>query len=108
MAVTMIFAVIQTGGKQYRVAKGDSLKIEKLSGDFKKGDVVTFDKVLLHDDGVKTTIGSPFIADAAVQAEITDIGRHPKVEVVKYKAKSRYFKLRGHRQPYMKVKIHSL
>lgn len=104
----MTFSVIETGGKQYKVAKGDSLKIEKLSGDFKKGDAVTFDKVLLQDDGVNTKIGSPYIADAKVQAEILDISRYPKVEVVKYKAKSRYFKLRGHRQPYMKVKIHSL
>lgn len=101
----MKFAVIETGGKQYKVAEGDSIKIEKLSGDFKKGDVVTFDKVLLQDDGTNTTIGSPYIVGAKVPAEITDIGRYPKVEVVKYKAKSRYFKLRGHRQPYMKVKI---
>lgn len=102
------FAVIETGGKQYKVAEGNSIKIEKLSGDFKNGDAVTFDKVLLSDDGTSTTIGFPYIADAKVQAEITDIGRHKKVEVVKYKAKSRYFKLRGHRQPYMKVKINSL
>ncbi|KKU77480.1 MAG: 50S ribosomal protein L21 [Parcubacteria group bacterium GW2011_GWA2_47_64] len=101
----MNFVVIETGGKQYKVAEGDSIKIEKLSGDFKKGDTVTFDKVLLSDDGTSTKIGSPYIADAKIQAEITDIGRHKKVEVVKYKAKSRYFKLRGHRQPYMKVKI---
>ena len=103
----MAFSVIETGGKQYKVAEGDSIKIEKLSGDFKKGDVVTFDKVLLTDDGANTVVGAPYIADAKVQAEIIDISRHPKVEVVKYKAKSRYFKLRGHRQPYMKVKIAS-
>lgn len=101
----MTIAVIETGGKQYKVAAGDSIKIEKLSGDFKKGDVVTFDKVLLQDDGTKTVVGFPYIGGANVQAEIIDISRHPKVEVVKYKAKSRYFKLRGHRQPYMKVKI---
>ena len=101
----MLFVVIETGGKQYKVAAGESIKIEKLSGDFKKGDTVTFDKVLLQDDGTTTTIGAPYIADAKVQAEIVDIRRYPKVEVVKYKAKSRYFKLRGHRQPYMKVKI---
>lgn len=104
----MIFAVIETGGKQYKVAEGDSIKIEKLSGDLKKGDVVTFDEVLLKDDGTKTMVGAPYITNAKVQAEIVDISRYPKIEVVKYKAKSRYFKLRGHRQPYMKVKIHSL
>jgi large subunit ribosomal protein L21 len=101
----MTFAVIETGGKQYMVKEGDSFKIEKLSGDFKNGDVITFDKVLLQDDGAATAVGAPYISNAKVQAEITDIGRSKKIEVVKYKAKSRYFKLRGHRQPYMKVKI---
>lgn len=101
----MQFVVIETGGKQYKVVAGESIKIEKLSGDVKKGDVVTFDTVLLQDDGTNTTIGAPYIADAKVQAEIVDISRYPKVEVVKYKAKSRYFKLRGHCQPYMKIKI---
>ena len=101
----MNFAVIETGGKQYKVAEGDSLKIEKLSGDYKKGDVVTFDKVLLSDNGTTTTVGAPYISNAKIQAEIVDISRYPKVNVVKYKAKSNYFKLRGHRQPYMKIKI---
>ncbi len=100
-----MFVVIETGGKQYKVAEGDSIKIEKLSGDYKKGDVVTFDKVLLSDNGTETTIGAPYIAGAKVQAEIVDISRYPKVNVVKYKAKSNYVKLRGHRQPYMKIKI---
>mgnify|MGYP001571493695 CR=1 FL=1 len=99
------FVVIETGGKQYKVAEGDSIKIEKLSDTLKKGDVVTFDKVLLSDDGASTTIGTPYIAGAKVQAEITEAGRGRKIEVIKYKAKSRYFKLRGHRQPYMKVRI---
>ena len=100
----MTFVVIETGGKQYKVAVGETLKIEKLTG-FKQGDVVTFDKVLLQDDGSKTEVGMPYIAGAKVQAEITEEGRGQKIEVIKYKAKSRYFKLRGHRQPYMKVKI---
>lgn len=101
----MTFVVIETGGKQYKIKEGDSIRIEKLSGELKKGDVVTFDKVLLQDDGANTTVGAPYIADVKVQAEITEVGRGRKIEVVKYKAKSRYFKLRGHRQPYMKVKI---
>lgn len=101
----MNYAVIQTGGKQYLVTEGDSIRIEKLSDTLKKGDVVSFDKVLLQDDGTNTTVGAPYIADAKVQAEITEAGRSKKIEVVKYKAKSRYFKLRGHRQPYMKVRI---
>ncbi len=104
----MTFVVIETGGKQYKVAAGESIKIEKLSGDFKEGDTVTFDKVLLQDDGTNTTIGAPYIADAKVQAEITEAGRGKKIEVIKYKAKSRYFKLRGHRQPFFKVRIEKI
>ena len=106
--LSTMFAVIQTGGKQYLVKAGDSIRIEKLSDTAKVGETVSFDRVLLQDDGAKTTVGSPYIAGAAVQAEITEAGRGKKIEVVKYKAKSRYFKLRGHRQPYMKVKIASV
>ncbi len=104
----MSFAVIETGGKQYLVRAGDSVRIEKLSDTAKVGDPVTFETVLLQDDGAKTALGAPYIAGAKVQAEITEAGRGKKIEVVKYKAKSRYFKLRGHRQPYMKVKIASV
>ena len=101
----MTFAVIETGGKQDKVKEGDSIRIQKLSDSLKKGDVVSFDKVLLQDDGTNTVVGAPYIAGAKVQAEITESGRGKKIEIIKYKAKSRYFKLRGHRQPYMKVKI---
>lgn len=99
------FAVIATGGKQYQVSAGDVLKIEKIKGEFKEGDKISFDKVLLVDDGKDTTIGSPYIAGAKVEAELKEIGRAPKIDVIKYKAKSRYFKKRGHRQPYFKIRI---
>jgi len=99
------FAVIKTGGKQYQVTVGDALKIEKIKGNFKLGDKIVFDKVLLVDDGKNTTIGAPYIDGAKVEAEIIEISRAPKVVVIKYKAKSRYFKKRGHRQPYFKIKI---
>src|SRR3989344_825077 len=66
---TTEFAVIQTGGKQYKVKAGDSLKIEKLPGDHKKGDKIVFDKVLLVDDGENTSIGMPYIDGAKVEAE---------------------------------------
>lgn len=101
----MEFAVIQTGGKQYKVSKGDLLTIEKLSGTHKVGDKVVFDKVLLVDDGSNTSIGTPFIPQASVMGTITDIGRAQKVMVVKYKQKSRYLKRNGHRQPFFKIKI---
>jgi large subunit ribosomal protein L21 len=101
----MEFAVIQTGGKQYKVSKGVTLAIEKLKGEHKEGDKITFDKVLLVDDGKDTTIGTPYIDGAQVNAEITKIGRGKKILVVKYKQKSRYLRRAGHRQPFFKVKI---
>ena len=101
----MEFAVIQTGGKQYKASKGAVLTIEKILGEYKKGDKVAFDKVLLVDNGTDTTIGTPFIDGAKVEAEITEIGRAKKVLVMKYKQKSRYLKRNGHRQPFFKVKI---
>jgi large subunit ribosomal protein L21 len=107
------FAVIATGGKQYIVSEGDLLKIEKIKkpvektgrGEFKVGDAVVFDNVLLTDNGSDTTIGTPYISGAKVSAEITKINRAKKVVVIKYKAKSNYFKKRGHRQPFFEVKI---
>ncbi len=102
------FAVIKTGGKQYKVSAGDSLKIEKIIGEYKVGDSVVFDKVLLVDDGENTTIGTPFIDGASVSAKIEEIGRHQKVTVIKYKQKSKYFKKNGHRQPFFKVLIEKI
>jgi len=104
----MEFAVIQTGGKQYKVSKGGFLSIEKIKGEYTKGDKVSFDKVLLVDDGKDTTIGTPYIKGAKVNAEIVEIGRARKILVVKYKQKSRYLRRHGHRQPFLKVKITSI
>jgi large subunit ribosomal protein L21 len=106
--ITMEFAVINTGGKQYRVSSGDTIKIEKIKGDFKVGDKVVFDKVMLHESGKDTTIGTPFIAAAKVEGTLAEIGRNKTVDVVKYKQKSRYFKKNGHRQPWFKVKIDTI
>ena len=102
------FAVIQTGGKQYKVSVGDTVQIEKLAGEHKTGDKITFAQVLLVDNGKDTTIGNPYINGAKVEAEIVDIGRAPKVLVVKYKPKSRYLIRQGHRQHFFKVKITSI
>lgn len=104
----MEFAVIQTGGKQYKVKVGDEIKIEKISGDYKEGDKVVFDKVLLVDNGSDTTIGTPYIDKAKVTGTITKVGRLAKVNVIKYKQKSKYFKKNGHKQPYFQVKIEGL
>ncbi len=101
----MPLIVIETGGKQYAVEPGTTIKIEKLPGGLIVGDTVTFDKVLLVDDGAKTTIGAPYIEGASVTATLSGEGRNKKVTVIKYRPKSRYFKKRGHRQPHMVVKI---
>lgn len=106
----MNYAVIKTGGKQYVVAPGDLVTVEKLgrgaaTQDLKKGDPVTFSEVLLTDDGKTTTIGTPSVKGATVTGTVYSVGRSKKIEVVKYKAKSRYLKRRGHRQPFVKVKI---
>lgn len=103
----MAFAIIETGGKQYRVSEGAVFATEKITG-AKEGADVSFDKVLLVDDGTQTRIGTPFVEGAQVKATVVEEGRGKKIEVVKYKAKSRYFKLRGHRQPFMKVRVVSL
>jgi large subunit ribosomal protein L21 len=109
------FAVIFTGGKQYKVSEGGLVSIEKIKTDnkgdnieYKKGDKLSFDKVLLVDDGKDTTIGTPYIKGAKVDAEIVEIGRARKILVVKYKQKSRYLKRNGHRQPFFQVKITSI
>ena len=102
------FAVIETGGKQYQVKSGDVITIELLPGEMKAGDKVTFDKVVLVDDGSNTTIGTPYITGAKVEAIYKATGRLPKVTVIKYKQKSRYFKKNGHRQPFSKIKIDAI
>ena len=102
------FAIIETGGKQYLVSEGDSIRIEKLAGEHKEGRTVIFDKVLLVDNGKDTSIGEPYITGAKVSGEIQKMDRARKVVVIKYKAKSNYFKKRGHRQPYFDVKINSI
>jgi large subunit ribosomal protein L21 len=103
----MTFAVIQTGGKQYKVSAGDILSVEKISG-HKEGDKITFDKVLLSDDGSTTKVGTPYVSGAKVSATIVEEGKGDTKIVVKYMPKSRYFKKNGHRQPYMKLKIDSI
>ena len=105
---TSDFAVIKTGGKQYKVAAGDTLKIEKIDGEFNAGDKVTFDEVLLVAQGDKVSVGTPTVEGATVTAEYVQGGRADKITVIKYKAKSRYFKKRGHRQPFTEVKISAI
>jgi len=99
------FAVIATGGKQYMVRVGDIVTTEIMGNEMKAGDTVSFDQVLLIDNGSTTTIGKPTIPGALVTAEFIEQGRAQKIDVIKYQPKSRYYKKRGHRQPFIKVKI---
>lgn len=101
-------AIIETGGKQYVVTDGTVLKVEKLNGSYKPGDAVTFENVLLTDDGAKVATGAPYLAGAKVSAEFIEEGRNAKVTVIRYREKSRSFKKNGHRQHYMKVRVIAL
>jgi len=99
----MTIAVIKTGGKQYKVKPNQQLKIEKIAG--KEGDKVKFETLLIADDAGKSIdIGAPKVTKK-VEAEILEQGRARKVNVVKFKSKTRYRRKYGHRQPYTKVKI---
>ena len=100
-----MYAVIETGGKQYRVQEGDVITIEKLNAE--AGDKVTFDKVLLMSDGKEVKVGTPYLAEA-VTGSVVENGKGKKVIIFKYKAKKDYRKKQGHRQPYTAVKIESL
>lgn len=101
-------AVIQSGAKQYLVKEGDVVSIENIKGVTGTGTKVNFDTVLLVADGDSVKFGAPHISGAKVAGEIVEEGRSDKVTVIRYRQKSRYFKKKGHRQPYTKVKITSL
>ena len=97
-----MYAVIQTGGKQYRVQQGDVIYVEKL--DAQEGDAVSFDVLLTGDDG-NVTIGTPCVSGAKVEGKVLKQLKSAKVVVFKYKAKKNERKKQGHRQPYTKVEI---
>lgn len=98
-----MYAVVRTGGKQYRVEEGRAVKVEHLPGEV--GDVVQLGDVLLMDDGDGITVGAPTISGARVLGTIAEQGRTPKVIVFRYKAKTRYRKKTGHRQHFTRVVI---
>ena len=97
-----MYAIIKTGGKQYRVQKDDVFKIEKINAE--AGDTVTFDEVIAVG-GDTLTVGTPFVEGTAVHAEVVEQGKNDKVIIYKYKAKKDYRKKNGHRQPYTLVKV---
>ena len=102
-----MFAIIKTGGKQYLVEEGKTLKVEKL--DQKEGDKVEFDALLVSDDeGKETKVGTPIVPNAKVTASIVGAGKDKKVTIIKYKPKSKYRRKAGHRQPYTQIKIEKI
>ncbi len=101
-----MYAVIKTGGKQYRVAAGDKLKVEKLAGEI--GSDVVIDKVLMLADGDKVTVGTPLVEGASVQATVVGHGRHDKVMIFKMRRRKHYRKTQGHRQDYTEIQIRQI
>jgi len=103
---TQMYAIIETGGKQYRVQEGDVVTIEKL--DVEAGQKVEFDKVLVLAEEGDLKVGAPYVEGAVVSGEVVENGKGKKVIIFKYKSKKDYRKKQGHRQPYTMVKIESL
>jgi len=103
MYIESMFAVIKTGGKQYLVSPGDKIKVEKLEAD--EGKEITFDQVLLVEKGKSVEIGNPLVKGVKVKAKVLKQDKAKKIIVFKYKAKKRYQKKMGHRQPFTEVEI---
>ncbi|TVQ86615.1 MAG: 50S ribosomal protein L21 [Chromatiaceae bacterium] len=98
-----MYAIIETGGKQYRVAAGDTLKVEKLV--VEEGASVDLDRVLLVADGDHVRLGQPFVEGARVSAEVAAHGRHDKVKIIKFRRRKHHMKRQGHRQWYTALRI---
>jgi len=101
-----MYAVIKTGGKQYKVHEEQVLRVEKLEGT--EGSELEFTDVLMYSDGENVTLGAPNVENAVVKAHILDQGRSKKTLVFKYKRRKGYRKMRGHRQHYTEIKIDSI
>ena len=101
-----MYAVVATGGKQYKVTVGETLRIEKIAGEV--GAEVAFDQILLASDGEELKIGQPVLEGAKVVAKIVEQDKAKKVLVFKYKRRKRYRKMQGHRQPFTAVKIEKI
>ncbi len=98
-----MYAIIETGGKQYRVQNGDQIAVEKLN--VEAGEAVVFDKVLVVGEGAEAKVGTPYVAGTTVEGKVVESGKGKKVIIFKYKAKKDYRKKQGHRQPYTLVEI---
>lgn len=101
-----MYAVVSSGGKQYKVREGETLRLEKLAGEL--GAPVSFEHVLLYSDGENVTIGRPVVGDIQVRGHIVEQGRAKKIIVFKYKKRKHYRRKQGHRQSFTAVKIDSI
>ena len=101
-----MYAVIRSGGKQRRVTPGDTLRVEKITGEV--GDTVTFDEVLLTGDGDRITVGNPTVENTRVSGVITRQGKAKKITVFKYKRRKGFRRNKGHRQPFTQVEIRNI
>jgi len=101
-----MYAIVDSGGKQYRVKEGDILKVEKLAGEV--GDNVSFDKILMFSDDENVNIGTPLLEDVTVNGHIVEQGKAKKIIVFKYKRRKRYRRKQGHRQQFTAVKIDNI
>jgi large subunit ribosomal protein L21 len=101
-----MYAIVNTGGKQYKIQQGDVLRVEKIPGEV--GSPVSFDKVLMFSDGENVNIGRPVLDNVAVKGHIVEQGKDKKVIVFKYKRRKRYRRKLGHRQQYTAIKIDSI
>ena len=101
-----MYAIIKTGGKQYKIAEGDEVIIEKL--EVAEGDKVTFEEVLTIVDGENVKVGQPVVEGAKVTGSVVKNGKGPKIRIFKYKHKTNYRRRQGHRQPFTKVKIEKI
>lgn len=106
MEVFLLYAVIKTGGKQYRVQEGEVLKLEKLAADV--GETVEFDQVLALKTEDELKVGTPYVEGATVQGTVLGQGKAKKIIVFKYKPKKNYRKKQGHRQPFTSVRIEKI
>jgi large subunit ribosomal protein L21 len=101
-----MYAIVNTGGKQYKIQQGDILRVEKIPGEV--GSSVSFDNVLMFSDGTNVSIGRPVLDNVAVKGHIIEQGKAKKIIVFKYKRRKRYRRKLGHRQQYTAIKIDSI
>ena len=98
-----MYAVVRTGGKQYRLGVGDSVKVEKLSDEV--GNIVELSQILMISDGGEVIVGTPLVTGASVKAEIVGHGRNKKIRVFKMKRRKKYRRTQGHRQAFTQLKV---